>query len=242
MPLLGHWHLRLSKGIETPLTASADPVALDQACADLCCAATPLPNTMLTEQPPHDDHFCALDPLLKLKRVKLTRHAPHDFEIAFNASQVFAKIFPVLCVLAFAGAFIFYGVQMVKNQEHTTSSSFFFNNFMWIGIITFAVLPTLATLTAISRGIRCDTLNRTFTVWWQIGTFPRKERVIAFDYTASFGTEVVASVDDVPTHYTVHLRTLGGDKHTFTKMIKGDQPTQALTRFLNAQLKRTSDA
>ena len=44
------------------MLASADPVALDQACADLCCKATPLPNTMLTDQPPHDDHFCALHP------------------------------------------------------------------------------------------------------------------------------------------------------------------------------------
>jgi len=44
------------------ILASADPVALDQACADLCCQAAPLPNTMLTERPPHDDLFCALHP------------------------------------------------------------------------------------------------------------------------------------------------------------------------------------
>jgi len=44
------------------MLASADPVALDQACADLCCQATPLPNTMLTDQPPHDDHFATLHP------------------------------------------------------------------------------------------------------------------------------------------------------------------------------------
>ena len=198
-------------------------------------ADTPIPL-------PHPGDFSALDPLLKLKRVTLTRHAPHDFEIAFNASQALPKVFSALCFLTFAGAFIFYGVQMVKNQEHTTSSKFFFDNFMWIGFVFIAVLSTLATLLAISRGIRCDTLNRTFTVWWQIGTFPRKERVIAFEYVASFGTEVAVSTNDVPTHYTVHLQTLGGDKHTFTKMIKGDQPTQALTRFLNAQPKRTSDA
>ncbi|MCL1921679.1 MAG: DUF362 domain-containing protein [Kiritimatiellaeota bacterium] len=44
------------------MLASADPVALDQACADLCCAAAPLPGTMLTESAPHKDHFCALHP------------------------------------------------------------------------------------------------------------------------------------------------------------------------------------
>lgn len=31
------------------MLASKDPVALDQACADLCCAATPLPNSRLTD-------------------------------------------------------------------------------------------------------------------------------------------------------------------------------------------------
>ena len=31
------------------MLASTDPVALDQACADLCCAATPLPNSRLTD-------------------------------------------------------------------------------------------------------------------------------------------------------------------------------------------------
>ena len=31
------------------MLASKDPVALDQACADLCCAAAPLPNSRLTD-------------------------------------------------------------------------------------------------------------------------------------------------------------------------------------------------
>ena len=45
------------------MLASADPVALDQACADLCLQAPPLPNTMLTDNPPHEDHFHALHPI-----------------------------------------------------------------------------------------------------------------------------------------------------------------------------------
>ena len=46
------------------MLASADPVALDQACADLCCQAPALPNTMLTDAAPHAnaDPFHALHP------------------------------------------------------------------------------------------------------------------------------------------------------------------------------------
>jgi len=44
------------------MLASADPVALDQACADLCCKAPPLPNSMLTEKRTGHDHFHALHP------------------------------------------------------------------------------------------------------------------------------------------------------------------------------------
>ena len=46
------------------MLASADPVALDQACADLCCQAPALPNTMLTDAAPHAhaDPFRALHP------------------------------------------------------------------------------------------------------------------------------------------------------------------------------------
>ena len=45
------------------MLASADPVALDRACVDLCLQTPPLPNTMLTDQPPHQDHFYALHPI-----------------------------------------------------------------------------------------------------------------------------------------------------------------------------------
>ena len=39
--------------------ASFDPVAIDQACADMCCEATPLPNTILAEH--LGDRRCACD-------------------------------------------------------------------------------------------------------------------------------------------------------------------------------------
>ena len=48
--------------------ASFDPVALDQACADACMAAPPLPNTILAERMSEEgfedthDHFCNISP------------------------------------------------------------------------------------------------------------------------------------------------------------------------------------
>ena len=47
--------------------ASFDPVAIDQACADACLRAQPLPNSVLSDHlncdcPHHHDHFRGANP------------------------------------------------------------------------------------------------------------------------------------------------------------------------------------
>ena len=186
--------------------------------------------------PRHDD-FAVLAPLLKLKRFTFTAHAPDDVEIAFNASKAFYKILSALTPIVFVGVFIYCGHQSAKTQNHTPFAQFFFGHVILCAVVMFAVIPGLATLLAISRGVRCDITKRTFTVWRQIGAFPRKERVIAASYVAGFNAKVFATTDGgEPTHFTVQLQTLGGERHTVSKIINSEPNAQALTRFLNAQL------